>query len=109
MAEFVEIMNIKRRMDNYYGDCSCGCPLYVSNFCSWSEESLTAEDYKEAERIMLEWAEEHPIVYPTWGEYFGMVYAARLFGNPIKSLDEIFKINIPQDIAEKLGLKPKEV
>lgn len=64
MAEFAEIMNIKRRMDNYYDDCSCGCPLYVSNFCSLPKESLTIEDFKEAERIMLEWAEEHPIVYP---------------------------------------------
>lgn len=64
MADFVEVMEIKHRMDNYYEDCSAGCPLYISNFCSLSEESLTTEDLKEAEKIMLDWAEEHPVEYP---------------------------------------------
>ena len=108
MADFVEVMGIKSRMCKYYDDCSDGCPLENTNFCNLSEHSLSEKDLREAEVVMLDWNKKHPVIYPTWGEYFGMIYGARLFGNPIGSLDEIFKINIPQDIAEKLGVEPKE-
>lgn len=108
MAEFVEIMNIKRRMDNYYDGCSCDCPLYVSNFCSLSEESLTAEDFKEAERIMLEWAEEHPVEYPYMIDVLQDVFNMPNGLSPMNIWEWINTIRIPADIAEKLGLQPKE-
>lgn len=108
MAEFVEIMNIKRRMDNYYDDCSYGCPLYVNNFCSLSEESLTAEDFKEAERIMLKWAEEHPVEYPYMIDVLQDVFNMPNGLSPMNIWEWINTIRIPADIAEKLGLQPKE-
>jgi len=121
MAEFVEIMGIKKRMDNYYEDCAAGCPLCLTNFCSMSEESLTAEDFKEAEKIMLEWAKEHPIVYPTWIEWLqslGVIpylsgYVAKRDddGNYLDghvNVNEVAHKPIPVDIAQKLGIDPKE-
>ena len=109
MAEFVEIMEIKKRMDNYYEDCTAGCPLYLTNFCSLSEESLTAEDFKEAEKVMLEWAaEHHDPVYPSIAKYleqFGIII--RRDG----SLQaDFFKAHEPMsaDMAKLLGIEPKE-
>lgn len=123
MAEFVEIMNIKRRMDNYYKDCADGCPLSLTNFCSLSENALTTEDLKEAEKIMLEWAEEHPIVYPTWVEWLskqGLVelktgqFARQAANEYLYEIKTVATLNgnaskqIPEDIAQKLGIEPKE-
>ena len=61
-----------------------------------------AEDAKELERLVMEWAAEHPEpVYPTWAEYLMHVYQdvsyARILGE-----------TIPADIAEKLGIEPKK-
>ena len=69
MAEFVEVMGIKRRMCKYYDDCPDGCPLDNTNFCVLSEESLSEEDFKEAETIMLNWNKKHPVIFPTWIEW----------------------------------------
>lgn len=109
MAEFSEVMRQAQRMCEYRrkhglkcNDCDAVhiCGLKISHV---GLDTLCAD----ADAVMS-WAAEHPIVYPTWGEYFGTIYGARLFGNPIGSLDEIFKLNIPQHIAEKLGVEPKE-
>ena len=108
MAEFQIVCKHLKRMCERYGNNCIKCPLVDKDFCSLSAGDRTAETYKKAEEIIMSWAAEHPVVYPTWGEYFGMIYGARLFGNPIGSLNEIFKISIPQDIAEKLGVEPKE-
>jgi len=121
MAEFVEVMNIKHRMDNYYEYCSAGCPLYMNNFRSLSDESLTTEDYKEAEKIMLKWAAEHPVhpvVYPMWVEWLAeqrLVNIKRLpvddYGGIITQIEPSGEMyaHIPADIAQKLGIEPKEV
>lgn len=108
MAEFVDIMNIKHRMDNYYGDCSAGCPLYISNFCCISEESLTTEDYKEAEKIMLKWAEEHPMEYPYMIDILQDIFHMPR-GLSIQNIWEwLNTIRISEEVAEKLGVQPRE-
>lgn len=123
MAEFVEVLGIKSRMCKYYDDCSAGCPLGNTNFCSLSEESLATEDFKEAETIMLNWAKEHPIVYPTWTEWLSKQGFVELkagqfvkqTGNEyvyecktVAILTDKAAVPISSEIAEKLGIQPKE-
>ena len=49
----------------------------------------------------MEWAEEHPEpVYPTWGTWLSEKYDY--------DLREIMYTPILADIAEKLGIEPKE-
>jgi hypothetical protein len=62
--------------------------------------------YSDMELRIMAWAAEHPEpVYPTWGEWLNTygVVSDNFFSNA-KMLDPI-----PADIAEKLGVKPKEV
>jgi hypothetical protein len=58
----------------------------------------------------MKWATEHPEpVYPTWGEYLEKVIP---HGSRETALTfAIFAMNHPisADIAEKLGIEPKEV
>lgn len=108
MADFVEIMNIKRRMDNYYEDCAAGCPLDMKNFCSLPENALTTEDLKEAEKIMLKWAEEHPLEYPYMIDVLEDVFKMPIGLSPTNIWEWLNTIRIPEDIAQKLGLQPKE-
>ena len=123
MADFVEVMGIKSRMCKYYDDCSDGCPLDNTNFCALSDESLSERDFKEAETIMLNWSKEHPIVYPTWTEWLSKQGFVELKdGQFVKQTENEYLIEcktvailtdkaavpIPAEIAEKLGIKPKE-
>ena len=63
-------------------------------------------------RVMA-WAAEHPDpVYPTWGEWlesFGVVEITKAKDRIIKVMMKPELLNsIPADIAEKLGIEPKE-
>ena len=108
MAEFVDIMNIKHRMDNYYKDCSAGCLLNISNFCSLSEEHLTTEDFKEAEKIMLDWAEEHPVEYPYMVDVLSSSFNMRRDLDGREILLWLNTTRISEEIAQKLGIEPEE-
>lgn len=124
MAEFVEVMGIKKRMCKYYEDRSggCGgCPLDNTNFCALSDESLSERDFKEAETIMLNWNKKHPVIFPTWIEWLKSIgVIPYLAGCVVKrddddnflsghvNVNEIAIKPIPKDIAEKLGIQPKE-
>ena len=115
MAEFMEVAREKKRMCNVYHkrDC-CGCPLNEAEancgvFCVRYVED---DDIKRVEETVMTWAKEHPKpVYPTWGEYLASIGVMK----PAKP-DEVYGVwffqlystNIPDDIAEKLGLEPKE-
>ena len=86
------------------------CPLHQMDSCA-DECSIGAFVLNTAdiERKVMSWAAEHPEpVYPTWCEWLvdaglivksGDAYAF-LFGNAMKP--------IPAEIAEKLGIQPKE-
>ena len=57
---------------------------------------------------IVKWAKENPEpVYPTWKEYFAMLYGSGLFGEPLAAIGKLCEESIPADIARKLGIEPK--
>jgi len=117
VAEFAEVMRqwVRAKIANSGGDM----PL-----CSVQAKCIDAIEIKKIEQEVMAWAEENPEpVYPTWEEWLnslglimqkeGTFTEYRL--NEIHS--EIMQVNvltskgdqhIPADIAEKLGIEPKE-
>lgn len=66
----------------------------------------------ELEEALLSWAAEHPEpVYPTWGEYLASIGVMKP-AQPDKAYEvwftQLYSTNIPADIAQKLGIEPKE-
>lgn len=127
MAEFTEVMRQAQRVCKIYCklfEACVNCPLDNKGICMVSTH-MGITDYAEAECRILDWAAEHPEpVYPTWKDAW-----VKLFPNacevpcPRKYFDEgCFPIFIcakhdcdrckalPMDpeIAEKLGIRPKE-
>lgn len=107
VAEFQEVMKQRNRMcKKYWTSRSChGCPI-AEEVQAYEGCSLIDFDPKRYEELVLQWAAEHPEpVYPTWAEYLTSigVYPKgwEIYQTPLKS-------GIPADIAQKLGLEPKE-
>ena len=104
MAEFVQTMKDWRRMCK---DRSCGsCNLRGS--CNIDPDSRTDADIQKIDTKVKIWAAEHPEpVYPTWFEYLYAINDPDYF-----DLTEFYTwmrhTPIPADIAEKLGVQPKE-
>ena len=113
MADFVQTMKDWRRMckaqeaiektdpcrvcplANNGNDC---CGIYEDN------DGDDTRDYAHIEGVVARWAAEHPEpVYPTWGQYF-----RRYYGLEYCKGHEMLLEPIPADIAEKLGIEPKE-
>ena len=114
MAEYIEVMKQKRRMCNYYALCIMGCPLNDIDFCNKNSGEKTNADFPEVERRVMSWAAEHPEpVYPTWEQYLADLMTADMKAdktdNPNSVENYMRKTQIPADIAEKLGIEPKEV
>ena len=117
MAEFQEVMKQWNRMCNAVpgkaghinlcSDIISGyvCPLRENGMCNLAIEAQSIEDWKEGEYIIMAWAAEHPEpVYPSWYRWLIMMGA-------VGSVEDLFsdlQRPIPADIAEKLGLAPKE-
>ena len=100
MAEFSEVMKHISRMCKYYRQCYDGCPLTC--YCGNGNIGTYFAQPQNVERIeqyVMAWAAEHPVVYPTWIEWFNSL------GIMTVKADE----KIPADIAQKLGVEPKEV
>ena len=113
MADFVQTMKDWRRMCKAIGRDSCdGCKLHAAgNDCVAVYEGEM--DYAQAEKVITEWAAEHPEpVYPTWWEYMCMIgvipdsLGDKTLGDV--TVYRLMSIKIPADIAEKLGIEPKE-
>lgn len=126
MAEFMEVMRQARRLckEQQHIDCCVRCPMQGKEGCMVAADAEYI-DYVEAERKIMDWAAEHPEpVYPSWKEAW-----QKLFPNacevpcPRKHFDEgCFPIFIcakhdcdrckarqmDPEIAEKLGIRPKE-
>ena len=103
MAEFQEVCKQWRRM------CRDGSKDYACAYCkmySSIDESVcrgipNEDDAKVIESFVMSWAAEHPEpVYPTWGTWLADKYDF--------DLREIMYTPIPADIAQKLGIEPKE-
>lgn len=116
MAEFREAMeNWKRmcsEMDKMNG-CE-DCPVIKSTHGARCGESpMDVERIEEIEQVVMRWATEHPEpVYPTWWKYMCMIgVIPEELGD--KTLEEmtvysLMNTRIQSDIAEKLGIEPKE-
>ena len=123
MAEFKEVCKQWRRMCDEIQRCStennecCAlrCALGNNPFCG-EVINATDKDLENAETVIMEWAKENPEpVYPTWGEWFvehgdlvdGWQNATNAAWMANTALS-VFMEPIPADIAEKLGIQPKE-
>ena len=118
MAEFQEVMRQWSRMCNAVpGKSECinicrdkqsgyTCPMYDSGLCNKSISSQTDKDRLEGEKTVMAWVAEHPEpVYPTWVEWLrqnGVVPRDQ------KCFHDWLLKPIPADIAQKLGITPKE-
>jgi hypothetical protein len=60
----------------------------------------------------MSWAAEHPVVYPTWWKYLCMIgvipdeLGDKTLGE--MTVHSLMNTHIQSDIAEKLGIEPKE-
>lgn len=119
MAEYAEVIKqFKRMCKSTTGfECSRGeCPVMgyafgCENIGQCRKIAFERPDAFEG-RVMA-WAAEHPEpVYPTWWKYMCMIgVIPNTLGD--KTLGEVTIENlmgtpIPADIAEKLGIEPKE-
>ena len=111
MSDFGTTMRDWRRMCDWYEriykeDCCNECPLRDFT-CDAIYEVPTDSNWEQIESIIDAWINEHPVHYPTWREYLdklGMWNAA----TGTKRDDWINSNRIPEDIAKKLGIQPKE-
>lgn len=108
MAEFQEVMRQWSRMcaipKSYGGICSSKqdgyiCPMKSNGMCNKTLTAQTDADREKGEAIIMAWAAEHPAPkYPTWMEYLFTMYDT--------VWPQIATMEIPADIAEKLGIEP---
>jgi hypothetical protein len=110
MSDFVQTMKDWRRMCKAFttddDSCCCGCPVVDlhEHGCGAIFEMEDGTDWERYEGQIREWAAEHPEpMYETWGQYF-----RRYYGLEYCKGHEILLENIPADIAQKLGIEPKE-
>ena len=126
MAEFQEVVKQANRMCRSFGAVCDGCKLHWLDgeaLCVFggTPEAWRSNKMTDAERIVMDWAAEHPeLRYPSWHEAwkqlfpdgqgspcptaYGMKYEPEWCGS-----DDCKKCKgrpIPADIAEKLGIKP---
>lgn len=100
MAEFQEVIKEWERMCNTTQCLKCGFYKAVGANVDRCKQFI-ADHPTKAEEIIMAWSAEHPEpVYPTWYEFLGDIYPA--------SWDLIANKRVPADIAQKLGLEPKE-
>ena len=118
MAEYAWVMKQWQRMCGSMqgGIAKCdNCPL-LKVICKYKPDEKV--DFDEAEKTIADWAAENPEpVYPTFAEWLcsiGVTISDRPFPAPNIPV-HVFQVNakmfepIPADIAQKLGIEPKEV
>lgn len=120
MAEFGEVMKQWRRFCKSHGNCG-ECEFDGKGICG--ETHMSEVPFADIELRIMAWAAEHPEPkYPTWVEWLelnGIVTEPRdeaiqevlqsLFPElPNRLLTFRAYRAIPADIAQKLGIEPKE-
>ena len=109
---FQEVMAHFQRMCKYYQrkqECPMACPMNGVNISQCRKVAF--EEPKETEEIVMAWAAEHPVVYPTWWEWLASIGAVTRKVTPDAAstlIDTGVLDPIPADMAQKLGLQPKE-
>lgn len=104
MAEYKEVIhNIKRiceRRKNQCDTCMLGLEACPNNA---RFDTTDEKEFDRLEKIVMEWAKNNPEpTYPSYLEVFG--WAHTISWSEIK---EIITKPIPEDIVQKLGIKPK--
>ena len=110
MAEFQEVARAYIRMCDSFGSTCTGCPINIRDNDIYVCRNKVLKNPEEYEADIMLWAAEHPVVYPTWSEWLMSIgVISGLF--PKGAIDALgnLKQPIPADIAEKLGLRPKEM
>lgn len=124
MAQFIETMRQARRLCAAHGGmCNANnCPLNneEADVCCLLPDHA-GEDYGDVERIIMDWAKEHPeLVYPSWEEGWKQLFPDAIctpcpdYFGPEYGVPECTYLKctacksrpIPAEIAEKLGIKP---
>ena len=118
--EFLEVMKQWRRFCKSHSNCG-ECEFDGKGICG--EAHLSDVPMEIIEQDIMQWAAEHPEpVYPTWHEWLkeqnilAVEYTPRASSTTGASTSYIQRVStrpafyrpIPADIAQKLGLKPKE-
>lgn len=116
MTEFITIVNIKKRMCDTHAYCK-KCPLSQDyNGRDIPCCDLIYKHPEEAERIILQWAAEHPEPqYPSWSEAWKRLFPGAFnapcpnmyFGLPCRSndCDKCRAQPIPAHIAQMLHIQ----
>ena len=114
MAEFQYVMKQWRRFCKSHNNCG-ECEFDGKGICG--EAHLTDIPYADIELRIMAWAAEHPEpVYPTWGEWLERQGVVTLYyslryeedGTSYYTPMDTIRKPIPADIAQKLGIEPKE-
>ena len=114
MAEFQNVAKELERMCNtYHAARKCNtdeCPIYREELCyDQTMVSVHGDDACELEKVVMSWAAEHPeLVYPTWLEWLSDMGLIVKNGDAYAFHFIMATKYIPADIAQKLGIKPKE-
>ena len=110
MAEFVKTMKDWMRMCEHCDrNEKIGCVVNGS-VCAGFRKMIDEIDLEVVEAKVTVWAAEHPEpVYPTWWSWLineGVIEKGSTYTG---AFDQLKTKSIPADIAEKLGVEPKEV
>ena len=111
MAEFQEIAKHWKRMcKKYWSSTTChGCPI-AENEKAYEACASIDLDIQKMEECVMAWVAEYPEpVYPTWVEWLESQHILDDYHSNVACLNISALHPIPADIAQKLGLKPKEV
>ena len=123
MAKFTEVMRHARRMCESFRDGHCSeCPIGNADVLECGITVTSEMDCEEVERRVMQWAAEHPEqMYPTWSEWQNSTFidgikrilpcefgSSNRFKCKEKTCYQCINEPIAADIAEKLGIKPKE-
>jgi hypothetical protein len=104
MCETIQSQNQQKSNSGW---CS-GCPLQWDCVIDTGIKDYTDNAFAIIEKRIRSWAAEHPEpVYPTWLEFV----KAYETGKPKSDPDFIYWMgtsSIPADLAQKLGIEPKE-
>ena len=124
MAKFIEVMEQAKRMCESFSDGHCSkCPIGNADVLECGIMVTSEMDCEDVERRVMQWAAEHPEqVYPNWNDWYRKNFPdAEIDITPCtfgsrdrlncfleKKCSTCKEQQIPADIAEKLGIKPKE-
>ena len=110
MAEFQEVIRQNKRMCQSVKCCKCDIYRLCGEDLSKCQRFIN-NNPKKAEEVIMSWAAEHPEpVYPTWWEWLenmGIVSNAKSECSKFFDTTRMYD-SIPADIAQKLGIEPKE-